>query len=165
MKALRSGFGRRVMRRTALTALVVIFAVGISACLPAAEPSAQDPVAGSVLAAMNRDRAAHGLAALEWNPQLVGLGSTWAGHLVEAKVGLVHQDLTAVLYCPGYENYNTLGENLLVGPTTMSAESMETAWMNSPAHRANILRGSFTSAGIASRSSHGKVWVVVEFGG
>jgi uncharacterized protein YkwD len=165
MKALRGGSRQRLMRRIALTALVVIFAAGISACLPAAEPTTPDPVAGSVLAAMNRDRAANGLAALEWNGRLGGLGSTWAAHLAVAKVGLVHQDLTAVLYGAGYEDYNRLGENLLVGPTTMRADSMETAWMNSPAHRANILRSSFTWAGVASRSSDGKVWVVVEFGG
>jgi len=165
MKALGGGFRRRLMRRTALTALVVIFAAGISACLPAAVPPASDPVAGSVLAAMNRDRAANGLAALEWNNQLGDLGSAWAAHLAAAKGGLVHQDLTAVLYSAGYEGYNTLGENLLVGPTTISAGSMETAWMNSPGHRANILRASFTSAGVASRTSDGKVWVVVEFGG
>jgi len=165
MKALRGGFRRRLMRRTALTALVVIFAVGISACLPAAAPPTPDTVAGSVLAAMNRDRVANGLDALEWNNQLGGLGSTWAAHLAVAKVGLVHQDLTAVLDGAGYGGYNALGENLLVGPKTMSADSMETAWMNSPAHRANILRASFTWAGVAVRSSDGKAWVVVEFGG
>jgi len=43
---------------------------------------------------------------------------------------------------------------------------METAWMNSPAHRANILNGSFNAAGVGYvRGPDGRLWVVVEFGG
>jgi uncharacterized protein YkwD len=114
---------------------------------------------------MNRDRAANGLGALGWNNQLAGLATNWAGHLAAANGGLVHQNLTDVLYSPGYEGYATLGENLLVGPETMTTDQMEAAWMASSGHRANILRGNFTTAGVGYAYGNGRIWVAVEFGG
>ena len=38
--------------------------------------------------------------------------------------------------------------------------------MNSPPHRANILNGAFTAAGVGiATSSDGQTWVAVDFGG
>lgn len=45
----------------------------------------------------------------------------------------------------GY-SYTTAGENLAIDFT--QAESVQSAWMNSPGHRANILNGNFTEIGI-----------------
>jgi uncharacterized protein YkwD len=43
---------------------------------------------------------------------------------------------------------------------------MESAWMNSPSHRANILSGSFSAAGVGvAYDDRGQVWVCVDFGG
>jgi uncharacterized protein YkwD len=71
-----------------------------------------------------------------------------------------------VLQSPGYSGYQTLGENILHGPGSLTGADMETAWMNSPAHRANILSTSFTSVGIAEAfASDGSVYVTADFGG
>jgi uncharacterized protein YkwD len=44
-----------------------------------------------------------------------------------------------------------VGENLVWGTATMSTpESMVQAWMDSPTHRANLLRGRFRDVGIAA---------------
>jgi uncharacterized protein YkwD len=44
----------------------------------------------------------------------------------------------------------TVGENLaMFGGTTPSAAAIVNAWMNSPGHRANLLRGLFHEAGVA----------------
>jgi uncharacterized protein YkwD len=44
----------------------------------------------------------------------------------------------------------TVGENLaMFGGVTPSAQSIVTAWMQSPGHRANLLRRSYRDAGIA----------------
>jgi len=160
--------GRRIKRWTAVTLIAAAMALGATACLPPAAPAAPTPpdaVTTGVLDAMNRDRAANGIGALGWNNQLAGLGTTWAAHLGAANGGLVHQDLTAVLYSPGYEGYSTLGENLLVGPESMSTDQMEAAWMASSGHRANILRANFTTAGVGYSYANARIWVAVEFGG
>jgi uncharacterized protein YkwD len=173
MMNVRGNVRKSIKRSSILLAMVAMVAVGATACLPPppappAAPAAAAPpdaTTAGVMDAMNRDRAANGVPALAWNKQLAGLGSGWAAHLAGANGGLVHQDLTSVLHSPGYQGYTTLGENLLVGPQGMTTDSMEAAWMASSGHRANILRGAFTSAGVGYTYANGKIWVAVEFGG
>ena len=154
-----------VMRRlTLVTILFATLALGATACLPP-PPAPPDGITAGVFNAMNRDRAANGMPVMGWNNQLAGLGSSWAAHLAAANGGLVHQNLADVLYSPGYEGYTTLGENLLVGPEAMNTDQMEAAWMASTGHRANILRGSFTTVGVGYAYGNGRIWVAVEFGG
>ena len=158
--------GHRSLKRCATAAMIVAaLAVGATACLPPAPAGPPDGVTSGVLDAMNRDRAANGIGALGWNNQLSGLGSGWAAHLADANGGLVHQNLTNVLSSPGYDGYNTLGENLLVGPDSMNTDQMEGAWMASSGHRANILRAAFTTAGVGYAYGNARIWVAVEFGG
>ncbi len=48
----------------------------------------------------------------------------------------------------------------------MLIPDMETAWMNSSGHRANILSPSFNAVGVAHVwGPDGRIWVVVDFGG
>ncbi len=65
----------------------------------------------------------------------------------------------------GY-NYLIAGENLAVNFT--EAENVETAWMNSPGHRANILNKDFQEIGIGisegDYQGHTAIFVVQEFG-
>ena len=63
-------------------------------------------------------------------------------------------------------SFNTVAENILDGPGGMSPGQMESAWMDSPGHRENILNGAYPAAGVGiAYSSDGRVWVAVEFGG
>ena len=57
-------------------------------------------------------------------------------------------------------NWNTLGENVGVGGRVTSLQS---AFMHSPAHRANILYGPFRYVGVGTVTKHGRLWVTVEF--
>ena len=65
----------------------------------------------------------------------------------------------------GY-SYSTAGENLAIDFT--QAENVQTAWMNSPGHRANILNGSFQEIGIGiakgTYDNHETTIVVQMFG-
>ncbi len=65
----------------------------------------------------------------------------------------------------GY-NYLMAGENLAVNFT--EAEDVETAWMNSPDHRANILNADFQDIGVGISQGvyqgHNAIFVVQEFG-
>jgi uncharacterized protein YkwD len=115
-----------------------------------------------VIGAMNADRSGNGLAGLCENGQLDGIAQNWANWMA-ANHSLTHQNLGALI---GGLPFNTMGENILQGPSGMSIGAMESAWMNSPDHRANILNGAFNAAGVGmATSSDGQIWVAVDFGG
>jgi uncharacterized protein YkwD len=108
---------------------------------------------------MNADRG----GGLCWNSQLGSMAQNWAQQIA-AMQSLTHQDLSSIIYSTPF---TTMGENLLAGPIDMTPAQMETDWMNSAPHRANILDGAFTAAGvgIAYDNATGQVWVCVDFGG
>ena len=138
-------------------------AAGPPACVgPGAPP---DAISSGVLAATNNDRAANGLAPLQWNAQLWCLASAWSTQIA-GNGTLTHRDLNATIRSAEYASYRTLGENLLRGPAALAPESMEVAWMNSSGHRANVLSAQFTSAAVAyTMTGDGQVFVTVNFGG
>jgi len=157
--------------RIGLVAIAAVFAVAISACGAssglAANTSAppSDPMTGGILNAMNADRAANGLPALSWSPKLANLASNWS-HQMGTVDSLYHQNLGALLGVGDFAGWRTLGENILVGPGGLTASSMETAWMGSPGHRANILSGAYNVAGAGVfYGADGRVWATVDFGG
>ncbi len=57
-------------------------------------------------------------------------------------------------------NWNWLGENVGVGG---SVDSLHVAFMNSAAHRENILWDRFRHVGVGVRESNGRMWVTVIF--
>ena len=115
--------------------------------------------------AVNADRAANGLPQLRWSPKLANQAGTWAYQMAAEGV-LHHQDLNALFSSSGYDGYWTLGENILVGPVSMTPDTMEGAWMASPPHRANITSPNFNIVGIGYwRGPDGRVWAVQDFGG
>jgi len=152
-------------RRLALVMMAAAIALGATACFPNTSPNPPaDTVDNGVFQAMNADRQANGLPQLAWSPKLADTAGKWAGH--EATVNkMYHQDLTTLLYSPTYSGWSTLGENLLVGPGNMPIPDMESAWMNSPGHRANILNPAFNAVGVGHvLGPDGRIWVVVDFG-
>lgn len=111
---------------------------------------------------MNADRAANGLAPLTWNDRLAGIAQNWASTIAQ-RGSLTHQDMNAVL---GQSGFGRVAENLLYGPGGSTAADMESMWMNSPGHRANILNPAYTAAGVGlAVAPDGQIWAVVEFGG
>ncbi|MQB01514.1 MAG: hypothetical protein GEU78_14685 [Actinobacteria bacterium] len=56
--------------------------------------------------------------------------------------------------------WSTLGENVGVGGTV---GSLFKAFMNSPAHRANILYSKFNHIGVGTLRKYGRLWVTVIF--
>ncbi len=112
----------------------------------------------------NGARQSSGVPGLRWNGQLGCLAQDWSQHMAATGV-MTHRDLSATLRSPGYSTYRTLGENILHGPGSMSAQQMHDAWMASPDHRANILNGAFTSMGIGVAYARGEVWATEDFGG
>ncbi len=117
----------------------------------------------------NEDRTQHGLGTLTRNPLLAKAAEIKAADMA-AKGYFSH--VTPDGKTPWYwldkvgYNYTYAGENLAVNFT--DSKDVEIAWMNSPAHRANILRGQFTQIGIGTADGmyQGKpVTFVVQFFG
>ena len=127
------------------------------AALPACDGSGSE-----LLAATNTDRRANGVSALCADDQLNELAQTWAVWMAQNH-SLTHRDLgAAILGTP----YFTMAENILVGPRSLSAAAMESAWMQSPEHRTNLLNGAYSRAGFGvAYDTDGRVWAVVDFGG
>ncbi len=106
------------------------------------------PAALTALA--NGDRALEGLGALEEDPALDAVAQAKADDMA-AKGYFAHvspdgKTPWSWLQAAGYE-YSYAGENLAVDFT--DSIDVEKAWMNSPMHRANIMKKQYTRVGIA----------------
>lgn len=173
---------RSINRRSATLAVALVAVLGLSACGPkvasappkiaggppaCAAPSAPpDAVSIAVFNRANGARAALGLRALAWNPQLYCLAADWSAQMA-ASGSLRHRDLGAVIRSSGYSEYRTLGENILRGGAGLTGDQMHNAWMASTLHRANILSPFYTSIGIgwAISPDGQKVYATQNFGG
>ena len=136
-------------RRISSILLATILVLGLFA------PAASASVAGDLLALMNAERAAHGLAPVATHADLVDDAAAWSQHLM-AQGSLSHNpNLAGVV-----PSWDKLGENVGVGP---SAASLHNSFMSSSSHRANIL-GDYDYVGIAvAAESETRVWVTVVF--
>ena len=117
----------------------------------------------------NQSRGDFQLAALSENPVLDKAAQAKADDML-AKGYFSHTSPDGrspwdFIVAAGY-NYITAGENLAVNFT--EAENVETAWMNSPGHRANILNHNFQEIGIGisqgEYQGHTAIFVVQMFG-
>ena len=158
--------------RKGLAVLALAVALGGAACVPRASvaptstaPScAQSTLASQLVTLANQARAYAGVRPLAWDGQLGCLATEWSKYMASTGT-LQHRDLNATIRTAAYSSYRTLGENILRGPISMTAQQMHNAWMASPGHRANILSASYTKIGIGSAVSGSTIYVTQNFGG
>lgn len=120
---------------------------------PVRQPEAAPVSSGyaeSIVAAMNRERAAHGLGPLRLESRLSLAAEDRVGDMLRKRY-FDHVSPDGVepftwVSARGYR-YRLIGENLALGYRT--SQSVVTGWMNSPGHRENILTGGFNEVGIA----------------
>ncbi|HET9199579.1 MAG TPA: CAP domain-containing protein [Dehalococcoidia bacterium] len=106
----------------------------------------------------NTTRAAQGLRTLS---RTENLGKAADRRCQEIIKSFSHTGWTSALAAYGV-TYRIAGENIAAGQT--SVDSVFNAWMNSTGHRANILRSSFSQAGVGHcKSSTGRNYWVVNF--
>jgi uncharacterized protein YkwD len=108
----------------------------------------------AVVAAMNRERVAHGLRPLRLNDQLTLAAKDRTRDML-AKRYFDHVSPDGISPFKwaerrGYD-YREIGENLALGYA--SAAAVVDGWMHSPGHRANILGAGFDDVGIAVAES------------
>ncbi len=108
-------------------------------------------LASAMVAETNIDREAESLKALTVNPLLEEAARQKAKDMAEkgyfSHVGPDGEQPWKWLKGVGYY-YLSAGENLAINFT--DSKDVNDAWMNSPAHRTNILSGSFTEIGIGT---------------
>lgn len=115
-----------------------------------------DRVVAATLCLINKQRAAHGLASVHTNQALkkaaaqlshAMVAQNFFGHVTPAGGDLLHR-LRAVGYVRPNHGF-AIGENIAAaGGSGATPAAIVTSWMNSPAHRANILSPSFKDSGI-----------------
>lgn len=105
--------------------------------------------------ATNQARRAAGLGNLQIDPQLSQVAEMHS-YWMERKNELFHSNRLAWKVT----NWIRLGENVGFG---QSIASLQSAFMNSPAHRQNILDPSFTYVGISVRPQGDRLWMTALF--
>jgi uncharacterized protein YkwD len=117
-----------------------------------------DAMATRIVALVNAERTAAGLAPLAVSGCAQTFAVTWSGHMA-ATGDFSHQSLTPILTGCGARG---AGENIAYGAS--SADGFMSLWMNSAGHRANILRASFTHIGVGvARSADGRWYATQDF--
>ena len=141
---------KKVVRFILLTALfTAIFAMTAFAAKGDAK---------AAFAKVNEIRVANGLSPLSWNYQVENAAKVRANEIVG---GFSHTR-------PDGRPWYTADDKVLYGENLAqyydSAEEVVAAWMNSPSHRANILKGDFKSGAIFTVEVDGEVYWAEEFG-
>jgi uncharacterized protein YkwD len=104
--------------------------------------------------ATNDLRAARGLPRMKVSATLSKLA--YRHSVAMARKGqLWHNDISSAT-----DHWVWLGQNVGVGN---SVEGLQRAFMDSPPHRANILRRKTNLFGVGTYISHGRIWVTVNF--
>jgi uncharacterized protein YkwD len=148
---------------------VKIVSISLVAIAPALHVEASAISTNTIVSLANEARVSAGLNALAQNSLLTKAAQNKANDML-ARQYFAHNTPTgetpwSFIKAVGY-SYVTAGENLAID--FQEAESVQTAWMNSPGHRANILNKSFQEIGIGiakgSYNGHETTIVVQMFG-
>ena len=140
------------MKKMLALVLVLMLTVGAAKAATLVTANAQ-----SVVNQVNRERAARGLSALRVDPALTTAAQIRAKEIVQ-KFSHTRPDGTkwSTVSSAAY------GENIAKGQRT--ADKVMAAWMTYSGHRANILRASYGSIGVACLQSGGVYYWVQLFG-
>ena len=106
---------------------------------------------------MNRVRTSRNRGRLRFDPELSKAARVHTREMV-SRVFLHHTSEDSLRQ--RVTNWMMLGENVGVGATVASLHS---AFMNSPAHKDNILFSKFNHVGVGTASGGGRLWVTVIF--
>jgi uncharacterized protein YkwD len=106
---------------------------------------------------MNSERTARNLGKLSLDPELSKAARVHTNEMIRRNE--LYHTTTANLRSR-VTDWVILGENVGVGGTVAS---LHQAFMNSPAHRDNILHAAYRNVGIGVRKADGRMWVTVIF--
>jgi uncharacterized protein YkwD len=136
------------------TLLVSIMLPAVPAAAKCYSPNAKER---AFVRKMNEAREQAGKGRLRLDPEISKVSKVHTRAM--AKENSLYHTSTSVLG-RRVTNWILLGENVGVGGTVSSLHS---AFMNSPAHRANILLSSFQHVGVGVIQANDRLWVTVTF--
>lgn len=145
--------------RKAIVSLVTLFLISLLCCPLTVKAS--DSSAGDVLAHINEYRASYGLEALTMDEGLTDVAGIRAAECSQ-KFSHIRPNGKAWYTVSSITN----GENLAHAENynQQKPENVVLAWMLSPGHSANVLRKSFSSAGIYYyQDDNGETFIACEF--
>ena len=145
---------RALMTRLAVASTLGVTSVGGAIAL-AAPAHAVTSDTSAYLARMNAERVNHGLSPLTMRTDLNSVAQGWADHMAAANLLSHNPHLTSQV-----ANWQTVGENVGEGP---DVATLDTAFWNSPEHKANILDSSYKDVGIGTTFANGILWITVDF--
>lgn len=149
--------------KQALAVFMLVVALALFAVESALPRASIDPSGQALMDLANGERTTHGLAPLKWSEALAG-----AAH--EHLLLLVQQNKLSHQF-PGEPDlperasrfgalFSIIAENVAQGA---DAEKIQEQWMNSPAHRANVVDPRLDSVGIATQDRVGILFAVEDF--
>jgi uncharacterized protein YkwD len=117
-----------------------------------------------LIAAANQERAAQGAPPLTFDPALNAAARNHAGLMAQRK-GISHQFPGEPAVLPRIQAYrqafDAVAENVAYAPTV---ERLQTGWMNSAGHRANLLNPGYNVVGISVVVNGNEIYAVEDFG-
>jgi len=152
----------RSTRLVALTTLITLFGTLMVAAPAGAASSTcwvSRPAELDFARDLNSERGAAGLGKLRLDPELSKAARLHTWEMIR-KSRLHHtsdERLRARV-----TNWVILGENVGMGP---GVTSLHKAFMDSPTHRANVMRADYNHVGVGARFKDGRLWVTILFEG
>jgi uncharacterized protein YkwD len=146
---------RRLVAALLTTLALVLTALVTGAAAAGPASAAAVSVEDSFTAKLNQARTSRGIPRLSTRSSLVQVAREQARRMAGSDRLYHNPTLTSDV-----SNWRWVGENVGYGP---SVASVHTAFMNSPAHKANILDRDYTEVGIGAVVVDGRVWVAQVF--
>lgn len=128
-----------------------------SSLMPGAQPVRMTEAQRQLIDETNRFRMQHGMKPLRPTNYLNGVAQNWANSL--ARTGALHHN-------PAIRSraVSVYGENIHMTSGKYSPQRAVQSWANSPGHRANMLRPTFTEIGVGiATAPNGLTYVVQNF--
>ncbi|MCY7373845.1 MAG: CAP domain-containing protein [Spirochaetaceae bacterium] len=144
--------------RQRAAALVTAFVLVLAALLTGAvtaRPAGATNVEDTFTDRLNQARSSRGAPQLTTRAHLVAVAREQAVRMANRSTLYHNPNLTSDV-----NNWRWVGENVGYGP---DAATVHVAFMNSPAHKANILDRDYTEVGIGAVVRDGRVWVAEVF--
>jgi len=138
----------------AVTTLALALAAVLTGTLTAA-PAGATTAEDSLTARLNGARSDQGLPSLATRSDLVAVARAQATRMADSGTLYHNPNLTTDV-----ANWRWVGENVGYGP---DVQTVHVAFMNSDAHRANILDTDFTEVGVGVVERGDRVWVAEVF--
>ena len=141
--------------RRLVFSVAMVIALGVASVVPAS--AAEEAAESQFVSLTNSARAGSGAGRLSVDGELTAIARRWSAKMA-ADNRLAHNpNLSREVT----QDWAKLGENVGVGD---NPDQIHQAFMNSPAHRTNILDGAFTRVGIGVvRGGDGRIWVTEVF--